>query len=115
MIVSCHGVLTRVSRVVTTASRSELLCEAGLDGLRQCVAFVEVAVATGTKVGHETYDAWDEFGETTMFHRVEMPSPEASVSRVLLDQLERLTSLVARTLDLLEARAIIQDTSTCPE
>ncbi len=116
LIVSCPGVLTRVSRVVAKPSRSELFCEAGLDGLRECVAFVEDADATGTKVGYETYDdAWDDCGETTVFHRVEMPSPEASAARVLLDELERLTRLVARTLDLIEARAIIHGASAGTE
>ena len=111
LIVSCPGVLTRVSLVVATASRRELFCEAGLDHVRKCVAFVEDAVASRTKVGYETYDAWDECGETTVFHRVEMPAPEVSAARVLLDALERLTGLVARTLDLLEARAIIHGAS----
>jgi hypothetical protein len=115
LIVFCPGVLARVSCVVATASRSELFCDAGLDGLRECVAFVEDAVATRTKVGYETYDAWDEFGETTVFHRVQMPSPQASAASVLLDELERLTCLVARTLDLVEARAIINGASTCAE
>lgn len=106
MIVFCPGLLTRIS-CVTTASRSGLFCEAGLDGLRECVAFVEGAVATGMKVGYETYDAWDEFGETTVVHCVEVLTPEASAARVVLVELERLAGLVARTLDLVEARAII--------
>ena len=113
LIVSCPGVLTRVSRVVATVGRSELFCEAGLDGLRECVAFVEEAVAAGTKVGYQTYDAWDDSGETTVFHRVEMLSPEVSAAGVLLDELTRLTCLVARTLDLVEARAMIHGASIC--
>ncbi len=113
LVVSCPGVLTRVSRVVATGSTSELFCEAGLNGLRKCIAFVEDAVAAGTKAGYETYDAWDEFGETTVFHRVEMLSPEVSAAGVLLDELKSLTCLVARTLDLAEARAMIHGASIC--
>lgn len=112
LVVSCPGVLARVGRVVATPSRSELFCEEGLEDLHDCVAFVEDAVAAGTKVGYETYDAWDEGGETTVSHRVEMTSPEASAARVLLDELERLARLVARTLDLVEARGIIHGVST---
>lgn len=107
MIVSCPGVLTRVSRVVAHASESGLFCEAALDGLHECVSFVEGSVTTGTKVGYETYDAWDGLGEITIFHRVEMVSPEAGAASTLLAELNRLASLVARTLDLVEARSII--------
>lgn len=112
MVVSCPSVLARVSRVVAEAEERELFCEAALDGLRECVSLVEGAVATGTKVGYETYDAWDELGEITIFHRVEKLSPEAGAASALLAELNRLASLVARTLDLAVARAIIN--GSCP-
>jgi hypothetical protein len=107
LVVHCPGVLSRTHRVLDKAGDGELFCDAALDDLHDCISLVERVVASGTKVGYETYDAWDDRGETTILHRVEKLTPEASAASVLLAELNRLASLIARTLDLMEARAII--------
>jgi hypothetical protein len=108
MMIRYPGVLSRVHRVLGTASEGKLFSDAALDDFCVCVSLVERVVASGTKVGYETYDAWDDRGETTIHHHVEMLTPEASAASVLLAELNRLASLVARTLDLVEAHAIVQ-------
>ena len=106
LVVHCPGVLSRAHRVFDKAGEGELFCDAALDDLHDCISRLEGVIASGTKVGYETYDAWDDRGETTILHRVEKLTPEANAASALLAELNSLASLIARTLDLTRARAI---------
>jgi hypothetical protein len=107
MLVHCPGALARVHSISAEASGRELFSGAVLDDLRDCIAVIERVVASGTKVGYETYDAWDERGETTVLHCVEKLTPGASVASRVQVRLERLEELVAHALDLIRARSLV--------
>ena len=107
MTVHCPGALVRIHRISAKASGDQFFSDTILDDLRDCIALVERVVASGTRVGYETYDAWDERGETTVLHRVEKLTPGASVASRVQVRLERLEELVARTLDLIRARSLV--------
>ena len=81
MLVYCPGALVRIHRITSKASGCDFFSGAVLDDLRDCTSLVDRVVASGTTIGYETYDAWDERGETTVLHRVEKLTPSASIGR----------------------------------
>lgn len=107
MLVHCPGALVRVHRISADAGGDQLFSGTVLEDQRDCVALVERVVASGTRVGYETYDAWSECGETTVLHRVEKLTPSASLASRVQVRLQRLEGLVARTLDLIRARSLV--------
>ena len=107
MLVNCPRVLARIHWMSAKASSGELFSDTVLDDLRNTITVVERIVAGGTRVGYETYDAWDERGETTVLHHVEQLTPDASTAHRVQVRLERLEDLVSRTMDLIRARSLV--------
>lgn len=100
--------LERILPLVAPADALETFSEAAVEDLHDAIAWCEAAVAAGTTTHCETYESWDEdVYEGRFMHSVQIVTPEAQQLHSLLLDLKQMADLVARTLDLVRAHAII--------
>ena len=82
--------------------------EEALACLRGAIAILERRITTGTTVGFETVDAWDDRGtETTAVRSVQQMTGAALSLAPIVADLRQLAGEVEATLDLVAAEAIV--------
>ncbi len=82
--------------------------EGALARLRHAIAILERRITTGTTVGFETVDAWDDRGtETTAVRSVRQMTGEALSLAPVVADLRQLAGEVEATLDLVAAEEIV--------
>jgi hypothetical protein len=79
-----------------------------VDDVHDAISWCEAAVAAGTTTHHDTYDSGDEdVHEGRFVHSVRIVTPEAQQLHTLLVDLRQMADLIAQTLELVAAHAII--------